>query len=164
MRRKVLQGIVNNFCQMFVGWKLYLDMENVLLPLSQGKKIALEIDILTGQCLADGKVLDSLTIPEEMRSWFAGRLQKYNIPASAIQAASLHVEYTAIPQIIKIDRRPTSAYEWFQWFQQFLGRKLTWHYIEADTDFLCRGLIQTSDHEYHSINGKRADQSAPPTG
>ena len=161
MRRKVLQGIVNNFCQMFVGWKLYQDMENVLLPLSQGRKVALEIDILTGQCLAEGKVLDSLTIPEEMRSWFAGRLQKYNIPSSAIQAASLYVEYTATPEIIKVGRRPTSAYEWFQ---QFLGRKLTWHYIEADTDFLCRGLIQTSDHEYRSMNGKRTDQSVLPTG
>ena len=54
-----------------------------------------EIDVLTGQCLADGQMLLSLTISEAMRSWFAARLVQYRISPSLIEVAQLTVEYQA---------------------------------------------------------------------
>lgn len=117
---------------MFVGWQLYDDLD-ALVQLSQGKPIQLEIDILTGQCLADGQRLSPLGISEAMQSWFAERLERHNIPAAEIGVARLTVEYRA-----KVTKRKDVS--------------------DIETEFLCHGLICTSDHEYVSINGRRGNK------
>ena len=139
---------------MFVGYKLYHDMEDVLMPLSQGKTVRLEIDVLTGQCFADGTFLESLTIPQEMRSWFVARLFQYNIPTSAIKTANLSVEYQATPVAVKIGGSHNLSL--WQRIMKIFGRDFSWDWVKIETTFHCRSVIQTSDHEYFSINGKQA--------
>ena len=171
--RKVLQGIVNNFCQMFVGYQSYMDVQDTLMPLSQGKLVRLEINVLTGQCVAEGQKLLPLKISEVMRAWFAARLVQHSISPSSIEVAQLTVEYQAkevelknIPRLVL-----KKASLWDQALKIF-GREPSnniffkpqpgtnvWH---IESEFFCRGLIRTSDHEYTSTNGKRRDKPQLP--
>ncbi len=152
MRRKALQGFANNLCQMFVGHQAYHDVQDILMPLAEGRQVALEINLLTGQCVAEGVVL-SLHISQVTHDWLAEHLRRQRIPAVAIQAATLRVEYRAWQ--VKYYRSPKA---WWDRLKEKWGRPV-WYFLEAETEFLCRAAIQTSDYEYLSIDGKTGDGS-----
>ena len=173
MHRKVLQGIVNNFCQMFVGCQSYMDVQETLMPLSQGELVRLEINVLTGQCVAEGQKLLPLTISEVMGTWFAARLVQHSISPSSIKVAQLTVEYQAkmvehknVPLLVSnkaslcehvlniFGREPSNNI----FFKPQPGTNV-WH---IESEFFCCGLIRTSDHEYTSTNGKRWDKPQLP--
>ncbi len=148
MRRKVLQGLANNLCQMFVGYQAYYDVQDILTPLSQGRRVKLEIDVLTGQCVAEGEVLP-LHISGVMQGWLAEQLRRRKIPAEAIQSATLRVEYRAW-QV-----KYTNPQTWWDRLKEKLGRQ-GWYFLESETEFSCRASLQTSDYEYLSQDGKTA--------
>lgn len=151
MRRKALQGLANNLCQMFVGHQAYHDVQDILMPLSEGRRIVLEINVLTGQCLAEGTVLP-LHMSEVMQGWLAEHLRRQRIPPDAIQAAILRVEYRAWQMKYTLPRT------WWDRITEKLGRPRG-YFLEAETEFSCRAAIQTSDCEYLSVDGKTGDGS-----
>lgn len=151
MRRKSLQGLANNLCQMFVGHQAYHDVQDILTPLSEGRRVVLEIDVLTGQCVAEGAVLP-LHISQVMQDWLAEHLRRQRIPPDAIQAATLRVEYRA--RLVKYTRPQTG---WDK-ITEKLGRPRG-YFLEAETEFLCRAAIQTLDCEYLSVDGKTVSGS-----
>ncbi len=151
MRRKALQGLVNNLCQMFVRHQAYYDVQDILTPLSEGRRVVLEINVLTGQCLAEEAVLP-LHIFQVMRDWLAEHLRRQRIPAEAIQAATLRVEYRA--RLVKY----TLPQTWWDKVTEKLGRP-RWYALEAETEFSCRAAIQTLNCEYLSVDGKTVSGS-----
>ncbi len=149
MRRKSLQGLANNLCQMFVGHQAYYDIQDILTPLSQDRRVVLEINVLTGQCLAEEAVLP-LHICGVMQGWLAEQMRRQHIPTEAIQAATLRVEYRAWQ--VKYTNPQTG---WNKIIEK-LGQPV-WYFLETETEFLCRATIQTSDCEYLSVDGKTGD-------
>ena len=151
MRRKALQGLANNLCQMFVGYQSHYDIQDILTPLSEGRWVVLEINVLTGQCLAEGAVLP-LHISRVMQGWLAEQLRRRKIPAEAVPSATLRVEYRAWQ--VKYILRQT----WWERLKEKLG-KPGGYFLEAETEFSCRASLQTSDYEYLSVDGKTGNGS-----
>ena len=146
MRRKALQGLANNLCQMFVGYQSYYDVQHILAPLSEGRWVVLEINVLTGQCWAEGEVLP-LHISGVMQSWLAEHLRRQKIPAEAIPSATLRVEYRAWHV------KYTNPQTWWDRLREKLGRQ-SWYFLESETEFSCQASLQTSNYEYLSQDGK----------
>lgn len=136
---------------MFVGHQAYYDVQDILTPLSEGRGVVLEINVLTGQCLAEGAVLP-LHISGVMQGWLAERLRRQRIPAEAVQAATLRVEYRA--WLVE----HTLPQTWWDKIAEKLGRPQG-YVLEAETEFLCRAAIQTLDYEYLSVDGKTVSGS-----
>jgi hypothetical protein len=152
MRRKVLQGYVNTFSGMFEGWRAYEDQET-LLELSQEQPTTLKINVLTGECSANGTAISPLYVASEMHTWFHAQLARNDIPMSAIAEAELTVKYQAKLWLVPVGKKP---------FPQrvaavLTGKPTVYFYRELDADFDCRAIIRTSDYEYLSLNGKRGD-------
>ena len=136
---------------MFVGYQLYYDVEDTLLPLSQGRRVVLEINMLTGQCRAEGEMLP-LHISGVMQGWLAEQLRRQKIPAEAIPSATLRVKYQA--QQVKY----TNPQTWWDRLKEKLGRP-GGYFLESETEFSCRASIQTSDYEYLSQDGRTVSGS-----
>ena len=161
MRRKALQGLANNLCQMFVGHQAYNDVQDILAPLSEGRWVVLEISLLTGQCRAVGELLP-LPIAGVMQGWLAEQLRRQKIPAEAIPSAMLHVEYRA--KLVKLHPGPLllETKQGWHWQHQTLWERIgAWlankspdFVLDVETEFQCRAVIQTSVREYVSVNGK----------
>ena len=161
MRRKALQGLANNLCQMFVGHQAYNDVQDILAPLSQGRRVVLEINMLTGQCVAEGEVLP-LPIAGVMQGWLAEQMRRRNIPAEAILNAMLHVEYRA--KLVKLHPGPLllETKQGWHWQRRTLWERIASRLankppdfvLDVETEFQCRAVIQTSVREYVSVNGK----------
>ncbi len=113
--------------------------------------MVLEIDVLTGQCLAEGEVLP-LHISGVMQGWLAEHLRRQRIPTEAIQAATLRVEYRAW-QV-----KYTFSQTWWDRITEKLGRP-RWYALATETEFLCRAAIHTLECEYLSVDGKTVDGS-----
>ena len=95
MRRKRLQNVADTMCQMFCGWRLIGSKSN-LLRLGSG---TFEIDVITGQCLFQGKVTGQLTIAEDLRAWLQQELATNKIPISTLIDAHLTVKlsFSVVP-------------------------------------------------------------------
>lgn len=89
MRRKVLQDIVNVFCQMFVGWRMGDDLS---LLIGAGS-CSITIDVLAGTASIDEKPT-KLHVAGEISAWFNDRLKELNIPSGAFVSANLNVTQT----------------------------------------------------------------------
>ena len=87
MRRKRLQHVADTMCQMFCGWRLIGSKPN-LVDLGSG---TLEIDAITGECLFAGRIIEQLTIAEEIREWVRDDLAANEIPVVALNRARLTV-------------------------------------------------------------------------
>ena len=95
MRRKRLQHVADTVCQMFCGWRL-IGSKPSLVNLGSG---TLEIDVITGQCLFQGKNIGLLTIAEEIRAWLEQDLTTNRIPISTLTGAHLKVKlfFSVVP-------------------------------------------------------------------
>ena len=87
MGRKRLQHVADTMCQMFCGWRLIGSKPN-LVDLGSG---TLEIDAITGECLFAGRIIEQLTIAEEIRAWVRDDLAANEIPVVALNRARLTV-------------------------------------------------------------------------
>ena len=87
MRRKRLQYLADTMCQMFCGWRLIGSKPN-LVDLGSG---TLEIDAITGECFFAGRIIEQLTIAEEIRAWVRDDLAANEIPVVALNRARLTV-------------------------------------------------------------------------
>ena len=88
MRRKVLQDLVNVFCQMFVGWRMQEDLSR-LIELGDTQ---ITINILDGSAFLQENIPVQLYIAKEINAWFLNRLTEVNIPASGIVSATLSID------------------------------------------------------------------------
>ena len=95
MRRKRLQHHADIFCQMFCGWRLMNDHET-LSELGSG---SLQIDVLTGDCMFDDKLIEKLKIAGEIDGWFRDEILAHKIPIELISCASLSVQLQIEPLI-----------------------------------------------------------------
>ena len=151
MRRKVLQGFVNNFSGIFEGWRADGDRET-LLELGQDKLVRLKINVMTGECSADGTAIPPLGIASYMHTWFRRQLARNDIPASAIREAELNVEYQAKLWLVPMGRLPF----WRRIAAVLTRKPIVSFYREMISNFDCRAVIRTSDYEYLSLNGRTA--------
>lgn len=88
MRRKVLQDHAHTLCQMLVGWRMGEDVAR-FATLGSGR---LEIDILHGKSSHNGEPVVGVYISEELRSWFAKRLEIHAIPIDMVLEAILRAD------------------------------------------------------------------------
>jgi len=95
MGRKVLHGLADNICQIFLGFQCYEDLPKI----EQFGKGRYEIDILTMICKKDGMKIESLAIFGKLQQWFVTQLRKENIHLEEIQGAALVVDVTNIQEI-----------------------------------------------------------------
>jgi hypothetical protein len=82
-------------CQMFCGWRVIGSKPN-LVDLGTG---TLEIDAITGKCFFQGRIIDQLTIAEEIRASMQDDLAANKIPLVALTGARLSVElsFSVVP-------------------------------------------------------------------
>jgi hypothetical protein len=88
MRRKVIQDFANVFCQR-------------ILQLPEGYDLAsfvhygagtYALNILTGECAYDGKLIPKLRTCDEFKDWLLAQLEKQRIPPESIRRANLSIE------------------------------------------------------------------------
>lgn len=97
MRRKRLQHVAQNLCQMFCGWRLvnsYRDVER----LGSG---TLEVNALEGNCVFDGEPIGSTAIAAELQAWLEEDLRRNKIPATALR----HARVTATLRLSTVNAR-----------------------------------------------------------
>ncbi len=82
---------------MFQGWQLSDDY-NFLVERGSG---ILDINVLSGECLCDGKPVETLSIVKALLSWFTEDLEKNSIPLNAVNSASLTVKFRASEKVTK---------------------------------------------------------------
>jgi hypothetical protein len=75
---------------MFCGWRLIGSKPN-LVDLGAG---TLEIDAITGECFFQGRIIEQLTIAQEIRVWMQDDLAANKIPFVALKRARLSVNLT----------------------------------------------------------------------
>ena len=97
MRRKVLQGLANNLCQMLSGWRMSIEDLEVLSQTPDG---ALTFDVLAGSVAHNVEGALSLSVAGELNAWLKDRLAALNIPLSAVKSVTLRAAF-------KTDRIPT---------------------------------------------------------
>jgi hypothetical protein len=97
MRRKALQGVANNLCQMLSGWRMRIEDLEVLSQTPDGVLI---FDVLGGSVAHDRTGALSLSVAGELNAWLKDRLASLNIPLSAVKSATLRAAF-------KTDRIPT---------------------------------------------------------
>jgi len=119
MRRKILQDHANVFCQMLVGWRMLEDLGR-LRGLGSGN---LALNVLTSAVTFEGSPIEPLFIAKEISTWFAARLEKYEIPREEIHVAIVEAEITL--EEVKRGRRSATILDWN-----------------------CRSLIRTIEKEY----------------
>jgi hypothetical protein len=95
MRRKRLQHVADTMCQMFCGWRL-ISSKPILVELGSG---TLEIDAITGECFFQGRIIEKLTIAEEIRAWMRDDLAANKIPFAALKGArlSVNLSFSVVP-------------------------------------------------------------------
>jgi hypothetical protein len=82
-------------CQMFCGWRL-IGSKSILVELGSG---TLEIDAITGECFFQGRIIEKLTIAEEIRAWMRDDLAANKIPFAALKGArlSVNLSFSVVP-------------------------------------------------------------------
>ena len=97
MKRKALQDVANSLAVMAIAGESPSDLE-VLSEIPDG---ALHIDLINGSASHDRRGTVELEIVARLSGWLRARLEALSIPMSAIQVASIRVEY-------RTDRVPTN--------------------------------------------------------
>jgi hypothetical protein len=95
MGRKVLKGLANNLCQIFLGYQCYQDLPEIE-RLGKGRY---EIDILTTICKKDGMEIDSFLVSGKLQQWFFTQVRKEKISLEEIRRAVLIVDVINIQEI-----------------------------------------------------------------
>ncbi len=88
MRHNRLKHAADTLCRMFAGWRLsnsYKELER----LGSG---SLFINVLTADCQMDGKVVDPLTIAQELQAWLLHDLEQHHIEPTKIRSATLEAK------------------------------------------------------------------------
>lgn len=85
MRRKRLRHTALVLCEMFCGWRLDSSKPR-LVELGSG---ILEIDVLKGQCLFEGKPAGHLPIADELRLWLLQDLDSNQVSLDVLLGARL---------------------------------------------------------------------------
>jgi hypothetical protein len=88
MRRKRLQHVADNLCQMFCGWR-----QTSSKP--QGSRLGtghLTIDVLSGACAFNGQAVEPLPIAAELRVWLEQDLEQHRVPKDALKEATVHAD------------------------------------------------------------------------
>jgi hypothetical protein len=95
MGRKVLQGLANTLCQIFLGYQCQVDLPEIE-RLGKGRY---EIDILTTICKKDGREIDSFLVAGKLQQWFFTQVVKQKISLEKIRRAVLIIDVTNIEEI-----------------------------------------------------------------
>jgi hypothetical protein len=90
MRRKRLQHVADNLCQMFCGWRQIFSKRR-LVELGSG---VLVLDVLHERCAFQGAPIEPLPILAELRAWMARDLAEHRIPLDAIDQAEVEAHLT----------------------------------------------------------------------
>jgi hypothetical protein len=91
MGRKVFNHFADVACHMFMGWRLFDDLE----PLAALGAGTLELDLMSGNCLFNETPVPRLHIAQEIAQWLSDALERHRIPSGALQAADLTVVFTS---------------------------------------------------------------------
>ncbi len=91
MRRKRLQHFADVLCHMFVGWRMYDDLER-LAGLPNGR---LSLDLLSMKAKHSIWGDLNLHITEEMNSWLIHQCEKDGLDFAKLLQASLEVDITS---------------------------------------------------------------------
>ena len=124
MRRKVLQGVANELCQMAGGSRLTEDYEQ-LAELPDG---TLSFDLVKSIVLHSSGIQPGLKITSELSEWLKARLRGENINAAMVRA-DLEVRYTT--DRIRTDRRKLVSF-----------------------DLECRSVVRTDEAAYEGASVK----------
>jgi hypothetical protein len=107
MRRKRLQHVADNLCQMFCGWRQIFSKRR-LVELGSG---TLDLNVLRETCTFEGRFVEPLPILAELRGWMVRDLAEHHIPLDAIDQAQ--VEARLQFSSIRWDERTTNAQFFF---------------------------------------------------
>jgi hypothetical protein len=130
MRSKRLKHYVDVACHMFMGWRLYADLEK----LSEPPKAKLEINLLTGTAFHSALGLVDLQITKELVLWLQQESEKDGIELSQLTGANLVVDI--ISDVLATDRKKVICFS-FQCKCTFVTAVRTYIKVAAET------------HKYH---------------
>lgn len=88
MKHHRLKHAASTLCRMFGGWRL-ANSYNEIARLGSG---LLAIEVLTAACRFNEKVIEPLSVAQEMQAWFLRDLEQYRIPLGSIGTAFLHAD------------------------------------------------------------------------
>lgn len=126
MKRKAVQGLAHNMCQMFLGHQVWDDLAR-LEELGGG---TLRIEVVSGHGTKDEQHIQPLAIVQKLRDWLDVQLFSNGLDLADVEETALTVDYTV---------RATPGHWWDQ------DRHRTW-----DFRFRCRSTIQAFRREYSS--------------
>ncbi len=137
MRTRRLKHAADTICQIFCGWRL-INSKAQLVELGSG---TIRIDVLSGDCLWDGRPVPSLSIAGEVHLWFLADLEANGIPVEAITRAVLEAKlsFSTIPRGDGVTGE-----------EHFSDGRLVWSDTVQRCVIRCECEIATDEHVYRS--------------
>jgi hypothetical protein len=132
MKKKRLQHAADNICQIFCGWRLTFDYEQ-LARLGSGTLI---IDLKNERCQFNGQAIGSLKIAGEIGAWLLRDLTDNKISAAGIRAIELVAK---LQQGIISDAERKKGVMWAGGTHEY--------YIACEID--CQSRVVTDEKTYY---------------
>ena len=123
MARKHFQDFAYVLCQKFIELPSNKDLVNLVL-LGDG---TLELDLTARRAMHNRAPVEPLPYADVARAWLDNRLTDLRIPVDELVKSALIINYRVT-----------------------LSRKPPLHWLSAEFDFSCTGLVEAPDRKYES--------------